>query len=100
MKLVLGSILLIDIVHPNNTLFIFHSFSPVRLSIGHYCSSFYVGDLVSKRTLVPAVCIGMNIVSSTLIISNFSLSYGLSQNSIPYAHIWFGLISEWYNLVP
>ena len=67
----LGSIRLIDTVYPNKTLVGLHLFFPVRFILGHYCSSFYVGDLVSKRTLVLALCIGMNTVLSTLIINPF-----------------------------
>ena len=94
------SIQLIDKVDPNETLVGLHSFFPVMFSIGHSCSFFYVGCIVSKSTLVPAVCIGMNTVLSISIFYPFSLLYGLSHNGIPYARIWFGLISEWSNLVP
>ena len=100
MKLGSGSIRLINTVDPNETLVGFHSIFTVRFSLGHSCSYFYVGDLVSKRTLVPAGCNGMNTVSSTAIFNIFSLLYELSQNGIPYARIWFGFIREWYNLVP
>ena len=95
-----GSILLIHTVDPNKKLVGFHSFFPLRFSIWHYCIYFSVGDLVSKRILVPAVCNGMHIVSSTLILNPFSLLYGLSQKGMPYARISFVFISEWYNLDP
>ena len=78
---------LIDKVDPNKTLVVFHSLFPVRFSLGHYCSSFYIGGLVSKSTLVPTVYIGINTVSSTSIINHLSLLYGFSQNSMPYACI-------------
>ena len=85
---------------PNKTVFGFHSLFLVGFSLEHFCSSFSVGGIISKKTLVPAVCIGMNKVSSTSIINPFYFYYGLYQNGMPYHRIWFGLISKWSNLVP
>ena len=95
-----ASIRLIDTVDPNETRFGFYSFFPVRFSLGNSCSYFSIGDIVSKITFVPTVYNGMNTVSSISIFNTFYLLYGLSQNGMPYARIWFGLISKWYNLVP
>ena len=58
-----GLIRLINLVDTNKTLVGFNSFFPVRFSLGNSCRYFSIGDLVLKRTLVPALFNGMNIVS-------------------------------------